>query len=287
MHNLPNGASVPAGIPAGPSGNLGGSWWSRQFKLSVLECFSPFAKGLPYVQDGQVTDLEINPGVVTARVQGSRTKPYKVEIQLPLLGAEQWEALEAGLADRLGPGAMAPGPLRLDDLGPLLAEASLALFPAGPHELAVSCTCAENPKPCRHVAGTYYRLGGAFDRDPLLLCRWRGRDPEELLERVARLRGTLPEAEPAPAHAASRCPGAVDGAAFYLEVREHCRMDVERINLDILAEWGRLQEEIQRVQGVIHDLEVRKLVAGQIYNSASELMGDGDRLEVCPANPEG
>ena len=312
----PDGASKE---PAPRGGQRpGGTWWSRQFKLSVLECFSPLAKGLAYSRAGQVGELEVVPGSVYARVQGSRSNPYMVEVSLPVFNEEQWAVLEAELAVRLGP----LGPLEADgaggtlpeDLAPLLAEASLQLFPDGGQELSGQCNCVELPKPCRHIAATYLTLAEAFDRDPLLLCQWRGRDRGQLLERVTRLRAALvPPAPPVPYHApaaeqpaawaeepAAECgparrsrtydpstrPGSAEQRAFYLEVREHCRLDVAEINRNILEEWRLINEEAQRVQALIQDLEGRKLVAAQMYSAASELLGEADDLDVSPAIQE-
>jgi hypothetical protein len=274
----------------------GGLWWSRQFKLSVLDCFTPLAKGLPYVRAGQVSELTIAPGSVFAKVQGSRGNPYMVELELPVFGAGQWAVLEAELAARLGP--LAPGDEEggtlPEDLAPLLAEASLPLFPDGGQELVFHCNCVEVPKPCRHIAAACLALAEALDREPLQLCRWRGREPEQLLEAVSGLRAALVFRGPAPAPEppspparASGYPGAEAQRAFYLEVRERCRMDVEQMNLTILAEWGRLNEEVLRVQDLIQDLEGRKRVAGQMYAAAGGLLGETDGLDVSPAFPEG
>ena len=42
--------------------------------------------------------------------------------------------------------------------------------------------------PCKHLAATFYLLAEAFDADPFLILRWRGRDREQLLARLRDLR---------------------------------------------------------------------------------------------------
>ena len=42
--------------------------------------------------------------------------------------------------------------------------------------------------PCKHLAATFYLLAEAFDDDPFLILRWRGRDRETLLGRLRELR---------------------------------------------------------------------------------------------------
>ena len=46
--------------------------------------------------------------------------------------------------------------------------------------------------PCKHLAATFYLLAEAFDDDPFLILRWRGRDREALLARLRELRSGGP-----------------------------------------------------------------------------------------------
>jgi uncharacterized Zn finger protein len=50
--------------------------------------------------------------------------------------------------------------------------------------------------PCKHLAATFYLLAEAFDADPFLILRWRGRDRESLLRRLRELRADAPVYEP-------------------------------------------------------------------------------------------
>ena len=42
--------------------------------------------------------------------------------------------------------------------------------------------------PCKHLAATFYLLGEAFDTDPFLILRWRGRERDALLAKLRTLR---------------------------------------------------------------------------------------------------
>src|SRR5664280_3857005 len=58
-------------------GAIGETWWSRRF-IELLESFgvgSRLKRGRNYARAGQVTELEVEPGVVLAKVQGSRYSP--------------------------------------------------------------------------------------------------------------------------------------------------------------------------------------------------------------------
>ena len=95
--------AVTGGIRArSQRGSIGEQWWSRRF-IDVLESFGMtgrLQRGRRYARAGQVLELDISPGYVTARVQGSRTAPYKVRIQVLPLTTGQWQRVEQALADQ-------------------------------------------------------------------------------------------------------------------------------------------------------------------------------------------
>src|ERR1700723_2544835 len=61
-------------------GRIGDTWWSQRF-IAVLESVGVggrLQRGKQYARTGQVLEMEIRPGKITARVQGSRKLPYDV-----------------------------------------------------------------------------------------------------------------------------------------------------------------------------------------------------------------
>jgi uncharacterized Zn finger protein len=80
--------------------------------------------------------------------------------------------------------------------------------------------------PCKHLAATFYLLAEAFDADPFLLLRWRGRDREPLLARLRELRSTDPVPVGASDEHAVR-PAAA-GAALALVGVETPAVDLDR-----------------------------------------------------------
>jgi len=75
--------------------------------------------------------------------------------------------------------------------------------------------------------------------------------------------------------------------AFYQQARDRCRQDVEQMNNSLRAEWQHLNEEIKRVQELIQTFETRKQTIGQMYASASDILGLENDLDVSPAIKEG
>ena len=78
-----------------------------------------------------------------------------------------------------------------------------------------------------------------------------------------------------------------DQKGFYQSARDNCRQQVEEMNRTIRAEWQHLNDEIKRVQELIQTLETRKQTVGQMYSSASDMLGLENDLDVSSAIQEG
>jgi uncharacterized Zn finger protein len=185
------------GIPArSQRGEIGETWWSRRFIAALREVTDPsrLTRGRSYARSGQVMDLRVAPGRVTAGVQGSRPAPYRVRVTLPPFTDAEWERAERALAGQaLFLAALLAGEMPRD-VEDAFRETGLSLFPTRADELSGSCTCPDPLNPCKHIAATLYILAEAFDEDPFLVLAWRGRPRELLLERLRALRGAASDA---------------------------------------------------------------------------------------------
>lgn len=181
-------------------GDIGTSWWSRRF-LDALESFAVggrLARGKAYARKGQVMSLEIGVGRVEARVQGSRPTPYEVSIAFAPLDDAGWERVEIALAEQALPCAKLLAGEVPPELEEVFAAAGTTLFPGTARELRQTCSCPDWGVPCKHLAAVSYLLAEAFDTDPFLILRWRGREREALLARLRALRSgddTAPAAD--------------------------------------------------------------------------------------------
>src|SRR5215510_15212257 len=101
--------SVQGGIKAqSRRGDIGETWWSRRF-IAILESFdyaSRLQRGRHYARRGQVMDLEVRKGVVEARVQGSRPRPYRVRLGVETLDERDWQRAERAMAAKASFAAM-------------------------------------------------------------------------------------------------------------------------------------------------------------------------------------
>ncbi len=183
---------VSGGIKArSQRGSIARTWWSARF-IEVLESIGVggrLGRGRSYARAGQVMELEVGAGVVSARVQGSRSTPYRVRIALGPYGKAEWAQVEQALADdafyaaKLLAGEMPTG------IEEVFGSVGLALFPADVRELSMDCTCPDHEVPCKHLAAVFYLLAESFDADPFALLALRGRERDELLDNVRARRG--------------------------------------------------------------------------------------------------
>jgi uncharacterized Zn finger protein len=181
-------------------GAIGEQWWSRRF-IEVLESYGMsgrLARGRSYARAGQVLDFELSQGKVTARVQGSRPRPYQVRIGVLPLTTAQWRRVLDQLASqalfraKLLAGEM---PREIEEV---FAECGTPLFPGSAADLDMHCNCPDWGMPCKHLAAVCYVLAEEFDRDPFGMLAWRGKDRAELLAALRRIQGS-PDRAGAPA----------------------------------------------------------------------------------------
>lgn len=187
-------------------GAIGETWWSRRW-LVVLESFglgTRLTRGRSYARQGQVLSVQIEPGTVKAKVQGSQARPYNVTIKLGAFSPAQWDkvieqmAEQALFAARLLAGEM---PQNIEEA---FIGAGVTLLPTSAKQLETSCSCPDASNPCKHVAAVYYILADQFDADPFLIFKLRGRTKEAIIQALRQTRSVAePSEEERPAGATS------------------------------------------------------------------------------------
>ena len=179
-------------------GAFGKSWWAKRW-LSWLEGLglgARLARGRTYARRGQVLEVVIEPGVVRARVQGSRATPYRVTIHVPPLDPPEWRRVGAAIAARAAFSAKLLGGQMPDDIEEAFTASGIPLFPLPKADLRTDCSCPDWSNPCKHVAAVYYLIGEEIDRDPFLLFRLRGMPRDGLVALLADSGAAAGEAEP-------------------------------------------------------------------------------------------
>jgi uncharacterized Zn finger protein len=175
-------------------GVIGSTWWSERF-IAVLHDIgvdSRLQRGRHYARAGQVISVDVDAGMVTAQVQGSRVRPYRVRIGVTAYGKLEWAKLESALADNAWYAAKLLAGEMPDDIEDVFTRLGLPLFPASAGQLSMDCSCPDWELPCKHIAAVFYLLAEAFDDDPFAILAWRGRERNELLDNLQAARSGGP-----------------------------------------------------------------------------------------------
>lgn len=159
------------------------SWWADRWikALRPLMDSGRLSRGRNYARRGQVIEINVAPGHISARVQGSRRTPYRISIRLQPLSDRQWDKVFDALAEQaifaaqLLNGEMPP------DIEQVFEAVKVPLFPASRGDLQTECSCPDWANPCKHIAAVYYLLGERFDKDPFLLFELRGRSKDDVI----------------------------------------------------------------------------------------------------------
>jgi uncharacterized Zn finger protein len=178
-------------------GAFASNWWAKRW-LAVLESYgidSRLQRGRSYARGGQVLSVDISPGMVKARVQGSRPTPYRVEIHVKMLSDTEWtHALDAIGTQAIFAAQLLDGVMP-QDVETAFETARVPLFPKTARELETSCSCPDAANPCKHIAAVYYLLGEQFDIDPFLIFALRGRTQPQIMEAMRQRRASAAQTE--------------------------------------------------------------------------------------------
>jgi len=174
---------------------FGDTWWAKRWTsaLERLGWSSRLQRGRTYARQGNVLEVKVRPGRIDARVQGSRTRPYRVTINIDPLSDSDWDRAASAMAEhalfaaRLLAGEM---PENIEDA---FDRCDTQLFPGSEQNIDMSCTCPDWANPCKHIAAVFYALGTEFDRDPFLLFLLRGMSKERLLAALREKRAQATE----------------------------------------------------------------------------------------------
>ena len=167
-------------------GAFASRWWAKRW-IETLESFNIGARlerGRRYARQGQVLDIQIAAGQVTAQVQGSERRPYRVSIGLKPLSPANWRKLSEAMVQEARFSAKLLAGEMPEDIEALFTAEGLSLFPRKRGDLVTQCSCPDASNPCKHIAAVYYLLGEAFDHDPFLMFRLRGMERDELLAQL-------------------------------------------------------------------------------------------------------
>lgn len=124
-------------------GGFAESRWVKRW-IAVLESFNIGARlgcGRSYARNGQVLSINIEKGMVTAKVQGSRTRPYHITLKVKPLSGADWKKLMKALSSQVIFAAKLVAGEMPQDIEEAFKEAGLSLFPDKLKDLETLCSC--------------------------------------------------------------------------------------------------------------------------------------------------
>jgi len=166
------------------------TWWGQRF-IAALEEFTDqgrLGRGRAYAHNGRILDYKLANGKVEAKVRGSinpyfgvyQEPIYKTTITIKTISAADWTKVIrqiASRADLITKLLMREMPDTIEDAFTAL---NLHLLPHSARDFATNCSCPDYANPCKHIAGVYYLLASALDRDPFVMFELRGLSRDDL-----------------------------------------------------------------------------------------------------------
>lgn len=174
------------------------SWWVKQW-IDSVEAFGMGARtgrGKNYSIQGQVNDLILEPGCVSAKVQGAESKPYSVSISAPTITKRQREKflslfhnnpiflarllvqdlpkeVESAFISATGR-SLFPG-IKRRPTNAIDSEWDLRHNRGEPRTLfEMRCNCKDWARPCKHLAAICFLISELIATDPFKLLVLHG-----------------------------------------------------------------------------------------------------------------
>ena len=175
---------VPLQAPKGSS-RLSRTFWGLAW-CKHLETYQQYEARLPrgrsYLRQGNVYNLQVEPGRIRAVVAGSEL--YDVQIHLAPLPIDHWQKIRAAgagqvesMLDRLS-GKLGDGLMRV------VSDREQGLFPK-PQEIRFQCSCPDFADLCKHASAVLYGIAVVLDTRPDALFTLRGVDQADLLSEAS------------------------------------------------------------------------------------------------------
>ena len=165
-------------------------WWVQRW-LELLDSYR-FKKRLErartYAKEGNVLSIEFLDSQVLAKVQGTETEPYKINLSLALFSDEDWNYIIETLAEKAIFSAQLLAGEMPQDIEQVFTANGLNLFPFSLADIHSQCSCPDKANPCKHIGAVYYQLADRFREDPFVIFQLRGRTKVQILEGLRQLR---------------------------------------------------------------------------------------------------
>jgi SNF2 family DNA or RNA helicase/uncharacterized Zn finger protein len=150
---------------------FGKTWWGEHWLRSLenVDYDNRLPRGASYARNGHVKEVKIKGNQISAKVAGSRPRPYNVTVIVPPFFEDQVETLMEGIIKR--PALISK--LLNRELDPeiltIAEEKGLKVFPRQWTDFKMQCTCPDWAVPCKHLASVIYMISREIDNNPFMV----------------------------------------------------------------------------------------------------------------------
>jgi len=150
---------------------FGKTWWGEHWLRSLqnVDYENRLPRGASYARSGHVKEIKIKGNLITAKVTGSRPRPYTVNIIIPPFFEDQVEKLikdiilRPALISKLLNRELDPEVLTIAE------QNGLKVFPRQWTDFKMQCSCPDWAVPCKHLASVVYMISREIDNNPFLV----------------------------------------------------------------------------------------------------------------------
>ena len=160
------------------------TWWGKQWlnSLTNIDNSNRLPRGRSYANTGKVRSTAINANHISAKVQGSQPKPYKIDITVPLFSEPDKNRLVDEVARNPALVAKLLNRELPADLLQFAENQGIRVFPKTWRDFDMRCSCPDFAVPCKHLAAVIYTVAEEIDRNPFLVFEVHGLDLVKALE---------------------------------------------------------------------------------------------------------
>lgn len=150
---------------------FGNTWWGAHWLKSLdnIDYDNRLPRGATYARNGHVEEVKIKENQISAKVSGSRPKPYKVTIIVPPFFEDKIDLLMTQIVER----PMLISRLLNRELDPEILDIAekigLKVFPRQWTDFKMQCSCPDWAVPCKHLASVIYMVSQEIDNNPFLV----------------------------------------------------------------------------------------------------------------------
>ncbi|MFO7880013.1 MAG: SNF2-related protein [Bacteroidota bacterium] len=151
--------------------SFGKTWWGQQWlnSLKNIDNSNRLPRGATYARKGAVKEIGINGNHITAKVAGSRPRPYIVNISVPSFSNPELSHFLEEIKQR----PVIISKLLNRELDPSVLKIArkhgLQVFPKQWRDFDMQCSCPDGAVPCKHLASVIYKLSSEIDNNPFMV----------------------------------------------------------------------------------------------------------------------